>query len=228
MSTSTSSRGLISFQQVRLVVLILILVLLLGLCAFLWKMYTTPAQVRMLRGNDLAHSNPTETQPTIDSFIKQPEGSQPAPGELNSLLAAPSAAPTTTNPPSPTTAAPSAKPIVTPLAKGPQTYFVRSGNTVGPQILQVDISEFDPAPNTMQSFTVKLRNLSPQPITKVSIELSTDNGTKTYPLSLSEGSAEAGIWKGSWSTTDTHNRIYTAKVVAADGNNSGSVVLTFR
>lgn len=106
------------------------------------------------------------------------------------------------------------------------TYYI-SSKEPGPQIYE---ASFDPlgsvAPGVKQVFRVKVRY--EKPVDSVSVTMIIDNGEYAVPLALNEGSAEDGVWGGSWSVKDTHNVIYQAKIEAKSGEASSTVVLSFQ
>ncbi len=119
-------------------------------------------------------------------------------------------------------------PTIAPIAHGKQTFFVRSGNTVGPKISQVDISELDPKAGTEQSFTVFVGPARNVPVSSVSVVLKTDTQVSNYVLTRTGQSDGQDIWNATWKVNDTHNKIYTAVVQAADTNGKATIEITVR
>lgn len=119
-------------------------------------------------------------------------------------------------------------PTTAPIAHGKQTFFVRSGNAVGPKISQVDISELDPKAGSEQSFTVFVGPVQNVPISSVSVALKTDTQVSNYALTRTGQSDGQDIWNATWKVKDTHNKIYTAVVQATDVNGKATIEITVR
>jgi hypothetical protein len=121
-----------------------------------------------------------------------------------------------------------AKPTPRPLAHGKQTYAVSGSKKGAPKATEVVIDPLDPAPGASQSTTVKALAMEAGPITKVSIQLITDNKNVTYPLQLTSGTNLDGVWTGSWVMEDSYDYRYQMAVIAENANDAWSVTLTFR
>lgn len=130
--------------------------------------------------------------------------------------------------PTVTTTMSDASPPPRPIAQGQQNYNIRSSNETGPKLLRVEISDFDPQPGQEQTFVVKVVEPANLPITAVTVQLLTDTKQTTHQLTFSSQTSEYQIWTGTWSTDDTHNYIYTAKVSAISSGGEGKVELSFR
>jgi len=113
--------------------------------------------------------------------------------------------------------APLPTPTPVPLPKGPREFGV-SGGGDNPQISDLKISEYDPVIGQQQTITVSILDGQGN-VTSVNLVLKTDKKTKTYPMSLSSGTAKRGDWSVSLSTEDTHNYIYRMVITAK--NNKG-------
>jgi len=116
------------------------------------------------------------------------------------------------------------QPSVVPIAQGRQIYSITNKGP-GPLITPAVIDPFDPKKGEVQTFEIAASH--DQPINEISVVLRTDNGETTYPLTLVSGSETNGQWKGSWTTNDTHDHIYTALVVASSDHKT-TVTLSFR
>lgn len=99
-----------------------------------------------------------------------------------------------------------------PLAQGKQSFTVEgSGN---PAVVSGDIDPLDPMVGANQSFSVRVRDTDP--VTSVSVSFQTDNGLRSFPLSLTSGTELDGNWTESWVVTDTHNTTYKFTVRMTD------------
>lgn len=118
-------------------------------------------------------------------------------------------------------------PVPEPLPTGQQVYSVSLGaGSLGPDPREVTVDPFDPKKGEKQTFSVQA--LDDKPIRSLSLTLKTDNGSKTYSLSLVQGTAMNGVWQVSLVTEDTHDWIYHAIITGKDDANSSSVELSFR
>lgn len=113
----------------------------------------------------------------------------------------------------------------TPLAQGKQSYTVDGSGS--PQLVSLEIDSFDPVISVTQTIRALLRDASS--VTSVTVVLKTDNGIKTFPLSLSSGTDQDGMWSASWVTTDTHEirYIFTIRATSSSGS-SDQYVITVR
>lgn len=116
-------------------------------------------------------------------------------------------------------------PAPEPLAQGKQSFTVEgSGN---PAVVSGDIDPLDPMVGANQTFSVRVRDTDP--VTSVTVSFQTDNGLRTFPLSLSSGTELDGIWTESWIVTDTHNTTYKFTVRMADAaGRSDQLTITLR
>jgi len=121
-----------------------------------------------------------------------------------------------------------AKPTPRPLASGRQTYIVSGSKKGAPKVTEVVIDPLDPAQKANQSVTIKALALEGGPITKVSIQLITDNKNKTYPLQLTSGTNLDGVWSAMWTMDDVYDYKYQLAVIAENAQDGWSVTLTFR
>lgn len=132
------------------------------------------------------------------------------------------ATPTPTRTPTPK---PTPTPTPTYLAPGKQVYNV-STTSSGPKVSQATFDPQDPARGQKQTVTIKANHTSP--IQSVSIKLTTDNKSQTYPLRLTSGTNLSGSWEGSWTIDDTYLYTYIFDVTAASGSEQTSVAITIR
>lgn len=120
---------------------------------------------------------------------------------------------------------PTNRPVV-PIVKGSVTYNVSQGAHSGPNIVQMIIDPQEPASGVAQNVSVKVR--SSKPVTSVAIILKSDNTEKTYPLSLTGGTVQDGIWTGSWVIEDTVLYNYVETIKATDSGGTSSVDVSIR
>lgn len=127
----------------------------------------------------------------------------------------------------PPTAIPTQSPPSRPLDQGKQVYNVSRGSgSRGPAITQVIFDPFDPKKGEIQAIALKIaHNL---PVTAVSTTLTTDHKTQVYPLTLKEGTSSAGLWNGSWKTTDSHDYKYVFAFEADDGKEKSKLEFPIR
>ena len=121
-----------------------------------------------------------------------------------------------------------AKPTPQPLAHGKQTYAISGSKKGAPKATEVVIDPLDPALSATQSGIVKVLSMEAGPVTKVSIQLITDNKTKTYPLKLTSGTNLDGEWSGTWVMEDSYDYKYQMAVIAENAKDAWSITLTFR
>lgn len=102
------------------------------------------------------------------------------------------------------------KPSPRPLATGKQTYLI-SGSTPGaPKMSEVTFDPIDPKSGQNQIVIVKALDVNGSLVRSVSVTLNTDNKSETHSLSLSQGTAQDGVWQGSWKISDSYDYKYTA------------------
>lgn len=121
-----------------------------------------------------------------------------------------------------------AKSTPRPLAHGKQTYAISGSKKGAPKATEVAIDPLDPAQGASQSATVKVLAMEAGPVTKVSVDLITDNKTKTYPLQLISGTNLDGVWNGTWVMEDSYDYKYQMAIKAENSRDSWTVTLTFR
>lgn len=207
-NVSPSSPGS-GFNKVRIVVLCIILGVLIILAYFLWGIFQVQQRADyIISGEDLFRTG------IIDKIVKiVPSRSAPTKGDLTTLLQDQSQSP-------PPTVAISA------IAKGEQTYFIRTSGT-GPKLTKLVVNELDPAVGGNQAIRVDAEHS--QNIDSVKATLKTDHQTQNYTLHLSEGSATKGVWSAEWPVADTHDFHYTLILEAtSQGQPVSTITLTFR
>ena len=107
-----------------------------------------------------------------------------------------------------------AKPTPLPLAHGTQTYRI-SGSTLGaPKISEVTFDPLDPASDQNQTMIVNAFDGNGSIVKTVTVTLNTDNKGEIHSLTHSQGTAQNGIWQGSWKISDSYDDKYTATVRA--------------
>lgn len=121
-----------------------------------------------------------------------------------------------------------ARPTPRPLAHGRQTYAISGSKKGAPKATEAVIDPIDPSQNTSQSATVRVLAMDAGPVTKVSIDVITDNQTKNYPLKLTSGTNLDGVWNGTWTMEDSYDYKYQTAIKAENAQDSWTVTLTFR
>jgi hypothetical protein len=140
-------------------------------------------------------------------------------GSLGNLLSR--MTPTTTPRVSQAPEGPTPTPTPRPLRQGEVTMNTSvSAETKGPKLSTTIVDNNDPKVGQTQTLTSTYRHTSP--ITSVTVTLMSDNGEKTYPMTLISGTNTDGQWQGTWTVEDTllytYTFIFTAK--AQDGTQS--------
>lgn len=113
------------------------------------------------------------------------------------------------------------------LPQGRQVYSVMSGGS-GPKITQIVINPFDPKIGERQ--TMEMTVLYKEPLARAAVVMKSDGGEAAYVFSQAGGgeSGEERLYRASWETRDTHERVYAAVVTTEAGGTSSSVELTLR
>jgi hypothetical protein len=120
------------------------------------------------------------------------------------------------------------KPTPKPLAHGKQTYFISGSKTGAPKIAEATIDPIDPQNGENQKFSTKALSLENGAVSAVKVTIITDNEQKTFPLNLTSGTAEDGVWEGNWVITDTYDYTYQAVIAAENASSGWEITLTFR
>lgn len=133
---------------------------------------------------------------------------------------------TTTNNPEPTPTPNIPKPSVK-LPSGPQTYTFSHGELVkGPRISTITFTPLTPDPNSTQS--VSLNATYQSDITKVIVEIITDNKSTRHELTRSTGSKNDGTWTGNWTIDDTYENRYGARLVLESSPDTYDNIMWFK
>lgn len=119
------------------------------------------------------------------------------------------------------------------LAPGKASYTLRTGTPRNPQIIRAEFDPLDVKIGEFQSITIQVKDTDNEPITSkntVQVILYTDNGSTAIPLALkkAEGSDLITTWEGVWECGDTHNFVYSAKIIAVSAAGESSAHITFR
>lgn len=116
-----------------------------------------------------------------------------------------------------TASVPTPTPTATYLKPGKESYIYSWGEgTTVPKMNYVDVDPHDPKKGQTQKVNVKFTHTSA--ISKVSLQLYSDNKSETYPMTMSEGTNVNGTWSGSWNIDDTVLYRYDLRfLVTADG-----------
>lgn len=126
------------------------------------------------------------------------------------------------------TPTPTPRPSPRPIPSGKIGFNVSQGDRNIPQLRAGSIDPYDPANGANQTVTITV--LHPQPITKVTGQLKTDNNTSSpIQFTLISGTNTDGQWQGSWKVTDTYLYVYdlVLRAESVDGK-SASVTITLR
>ena len=106
------------------------------------------------------------------------------------------------------------KPSPRPLATGKQTYLI-SGSTKGaPKMSEVTFDPIDPKSDQNQTIIIKALDVNGSFVKTVTVTLNTDNKGEIHSLSLTQGTAQDGVWQGSWKISDSYDYKYTATIRA--------------
>ncbi len=95
------------------------------------------------------------------------------------------------------------------LPQGRQIYTIESGAGNEPRGTRIIVDPLDALKGQPQ--TVFLDAEYDKPIESVNVTLIMDNLSKTYPLSISSGTATKGTWSGTWTIEDDHEKNYAMK-----------------
>lgn len=117
-------------------------------------------------------------------------------------------------------------PLTTVFPRDDNRFSISSHTLTGPQLQEGYLIPFYPASGGTQTMSVKVSDNVP--VTSVLVTMVMDNGSTTYPLALTEGSATQGLWKGSWAASDTYKSVYDIIIYAADRADSSSVQITLK
>ncbi|MCL4354363.1 hypothetical protein M1349_02720 [Patescibacteria group bacterium] len=118
-------------------------------------------------------------------------------------------------------------PTPRPIAKGPQTYTVSSGQN--PLISEVWVNEFDPKKGQEQIYKVKIKDKKGASITSIELNLTTDHGAKIYPFKLISGTVTEGEWQVFVITNDSHDYVYLPYITAKNSiKDISKLELSFR
>lgn len=113
----------------------------------------------------------------------------------------------------------------TPLAQGKQSYTVEGSGS--PQLVTLEIDPFDPIVGAKQTVSALMRDGSS--VTSVSLIVKTDNGIRTFPLTLISGTDKDGSWGDNWVVVDTHEKNYVMTVRAtSSAGSSDQYVIAIR
>lgn len=115
-------------------------------------------------------------------------------------------------------------PIVAPVAKGKQLYYIRTKDK--PELMSAEFDPLDALKGKEQKITVTAKN--DNPIDEITLTFSRDG--KKYPVSmkLTEGTNTSGTWVGSWKAEGTYERDYVAVIEGKSGGQKSKVEVTFR
>lgn len=128
--------------------------------------------------------------------------------------------------PSPTII-PSPSPTPAPLKSGKETYLISQGSeTKGPRIYELSLDPLDIKNGQQQSISVKVSD--PSSVRSVKINFKSDNKSRTLTLNLSEGTAQDGAWKTSWTLDDSVDFKYSLEITATGGSGTSTVIVAPR
>ncbi len=111
------------------------------------------------------------------------------------------------------------KPSPVPLAHGTQTYTISGSVPGAPRITEVTFDPIDPPKGSNLNITVK--TLDGTGVKDVDVILNTDSKSLDSKLSLSEGTINDGVWKGSLKMSDSYDYVYHLIIKA---RNTGGAV----
>ncbi len=122
---------------------------------------------------------------------------------------------------------PTPTPTPTRLNPGKETYSIGQwSGAKGPGIPTLTLDPLDPKLNQQQHLSVHVNY--DQPVTAVSIEVQSDNKTKTLPLVLTGGSDTNGDWSIDWTVDDTVLYKYILNVSATGNGVTNTVTVAPR
>ena len=111
------------------------------------------------------------------------------------------------------TITPSPTPVALNHGKYTFEYSWGQGTTV-PKMNAVTLDPNDPDVGATQNMQARFTHTAP--ISAITAEVWTDSTMKSYPLTLTSGTAENGVWSGSWKISESYlyRYIVTLKVTA--------------
>lgn len=104
-----------------------------------------------------------------------------------------------------------------------ETYFISS--KVLPQFTEVTFDPYNVKLNEKQTVTIRVKNT--ESLKSVYLILNTDNKKQRYDLKLSEGTLIDGNWQGSWTFSDTRDKIYSFTFYAVSQNKGSNIDFSF-
>ena len=107
-------------------------------------------------------------------------------------------------------------------APGRQEYSIIQNHN-SPEFYKAIIDPEDVKLGEKQTMTVYVKDKKAE-IIEVKAEIKTDTKIQIYNLSLISGSRKDGVWQGSWTVNDTHNKEYVTKFIAKNKFNEKSEV----
>lgn len=114
---------------------------------------------------------------------------------------------------------------VAPILPGPTTYNISGGKP--PFFKSMSLTELDPKVGSSDTISVVITDTAN--VTSATAVIKTDNGVRTFPLTLSSGTATNGTWTNTFVVADTHNNTYVINLRATDSaGNSSSDAITIR
>ena len=114
---------------------------------------------------------------------------------------------------------------VAPIIPGATTYNISGGKA--PYFKSMSLTELDPKVGSSDTISVVITDTAN--VTSATAVIKTDNGVRTFPLTLSSGTAINGTWTDTFVVADTHNSTYVINLRATDSaGNSSSDAITIR
>jgi hypothetical protein len=117
-------------------------------------------------------------------------------------------------------------PLTTIFPKDNNRFSISSNVTSGPRLQEGYLDPFTPVIGKTQTLSVKASDGSP--IVSLFAVVEMDKTSSTHPLQLVEGDATNGLWRGSWTVSDTADKVYIITISAADRTSSSSVTLSIK
>ena len=112
------------------------------------------------------------------------------------------------------------------LSSKGQTFSVSSASKAGPRFVEGFIDPFNPRVGETQ--VIGMEVVDTVAVTSAMVMMKTDNVRQAYPLKLTQGTGSDGIWEGSWSVADTHDRIYSIALNAESARGASTVEVTLK
>lgn len=115
-------------------------------------------------------------------------------------------------------AKPSPTPMPKPIGSGKVTVDNSFGkDVIGPKMYQTLFDPIDPALNSQQTITAKVRYTAP--VTSVTATLTTDTKNTEIPFKLTSGTDTDGVWTATWTVNDTYEQQYYGNFIlkSSDG-----------